>query len=107
MLIKYWPKETKIPFMRYRYVGVVLSLIMMAASIYLVMTRGLNLGVDFAGGSVVELRQTVLVIGHPRVDAGDGDEGFFGEVDLPLTLAQIREAHEATFPALFGPAYPT
>lgn len=61
MLIKYWPKETKIPFMRYRYVGVVLSVIMMVASIYLVMTRGLNLGVDFAGGSVIELRQTDTV----------------------------------------------
>lgn len=61
MLIKYWPTETKIPFMRYRYVGVVLSLIMMVGSIYLVMTRGLNLGVDFAGGSVIELRQTEQV----------------------------------------------
>ncbi|PKP83430.1 MAG: protein translocase subunit SecF [Alphaproteobacteria bacterium HGW-Alphaproteobacteria-18] len=61
MLIKYWPVETKIPFMRYRYVGVVLSVLMMIASIYLVMTRGLNLGVDFAGGSVIELRQTDTV----------------------------------------------
>ncbi|MBA4225220.1 MAG: protein translocase subunit SecF [Hyphomonas sp.] len=61
MLIKYWPKETKIPFMRYRYVGVVLSVVMMIASVYLVMTRGLNLGVDFAGGSVIELRQTEQV----------------------------------------------
>lgn len=61
MLIKYWPKETKIPFMRYRYVGVVLSVLMMIASVYLVMTRGLNLGVDFAGGSVIELRQTEQV----------------------------------------------
>lgn len=61
MLIKYWPAETKVPFMRYRHVGVVLSLIMMLASVYLVMTRGLNLGVDFAGGSVIELRQTESV----------------------------------------------
>lgn len=58
MLIKYWPQETKIPFMRYRHVGAVLSILMIVGSLFLVGTRGLNLGVDFAGGSVIELMET-------------------------------------------------
>lgn len=58
MLIKYWPAKTTVPFMRYRYVGAVMSIVMIVASLYLVFTKGLNLGVDFAGGSVIELRET-------------------------------------------------
>lgn len=58
MLIKYWPAKTTVPFMRYRYVGAVMSIMMIVASLYLVFTKGLNLGVDFAGGSVIELRET-------------------------------------------------
>ncbi len=61
MLIKYWPEETNIPFMKYRWVGVALSVIMIVGSIFLLATRGLNFGVDFAGGSVVELAETETV----------------------------------------------
>ncbi|ABI76899.1 protein-export membrane protein SecF [Hyphomonas neptunium ATCC 15444] len=106
MLIKYWPTETKIPFMRYRYVGVVLSVIMMVASVYLVMTRGLNLGVDFAGGSVVELRQTDSVTvadvrdripGGLTVNSATDSNGAelvvirFGEVDASLLGPEFAE----------------
>lgn len=58
MLIKYWPEKTNVPFMRYRYVGAAFSLLMIVGSLFLVFTKGLNLGVDFAGGSVIELRET-------------------------------------------------
>ncbi len=61
MLIRYWPAKTNIPFMKYRYAGVVFSALMVLASVYFVMTRGLNLGVDFAGGSVVEMAETETV----------------------------------------------
>lgn len=109
MLIKYWPTETKIPFMRYRYVGVVLSMIMMVASVYLVMTRGLNLGVDFAGGSVVELRQTDSVTvsevrdrisGGLTVNSATDSNGAelvvirFGEVDASLLGPEFAELTE-------------
>lgn len=109
MLIKYWPTQTKIPFMRYRYVGVVLSMIMMVASVYLVMTRGLNLGVDFAGGSVIELRQTDTVTvsdvrdripGGLTVNSATDSNGAelvvirFGEVDASLLGPEFAELTE-------------
>lgn len=61
MLIKYWPQNTKIPFMKYRFVGVAFSLLMIAASVFFIYTRGLNLGVDFAGGTLLELKETSSV----------------------------------------------
>ena len=33
MLIKYWPRTTKIPFMRYRFFGVALSILMIVGSL--------------------------------------------------------------------------
>jgi preprotein translocase subunit SecF/SecD/SecF fusion protein len=61
MLIKFWPAETKIPFMRYRFVGAALSIFMIVGSLGLLFTKGLNLGVDFAGGSVIEVLESETV----------------------------------------------
>ena len=61
MLLQYWPKKTNVNFMDVRMIGVVLSTLMIAASIFFLATRGLNLGVDFAGGTVMELEETETV----------------------------------------------
>ncbi|HYD29231.1 MAG TPA: protein translocase subunit SecD [Azospirillaceae bacterium] len=50
------PDETRIPFMKGRNVGLVLSVLISLASIGLFIKPGLNYGVDFAGGIVVEIR---------------------------------------------------
>jgi preprotein translocase subunit SecF len=61
MLIKYWPDRTKIPFMSFRIAGALFSMILIAGSAFLLGTRGLNFGVDFAGGTVMELAKTDTV----------------------------------------------
>lgn len=47
---------TQIPFTRYRHIAIVISTVVNLAVLILLFTRGPNLGVDFAGGSMVHLR---------------------------------------------------
>jgi preprotein translocase subunit SecF len=50
------PDGTTIQFMRGRFAGVIVSAVLSTASVVLFFYPGLNLGVDFRGGVVVELR---------------------------------------------------
>ncbi len=54
-LLKLVPDNTNIKFLRWRVPFYVISLLLMAASIGLVMTKGLNLGVDFIGGQMIRV----------------------------------------------------
>jgi len=54
----FFPHDLRLPFMRYKDVAVGLSIVAMLISLALIMTRGLNYGVDFKGGSLVELQST-------------------------------------------------
>ncbi|MDC0887015.1 protein translocase subunit SecF [Altererythrobacter sp.] len=57
-LLKLVPDDTNIQFLKLRVPFYVVSLLLMAASWGLVMTKGLNYGVDFAGGQ--EIRATFV-----------------------------------------------
>jgi preprotein translocase SecF subunit len=50
------PDNTRIHFMRGRYMGLIVSAILSTASIALFFYPGLRLGIDFSGGVVIELR---------------------------------------------------
>ncbi|MFZ9395419.1 MAG: protein translocase subunit SecF [Erythrobacter sp.] len=76
-LLKLIPDDTNIKFLRFRIPFYVVSLLLMAASLGLVFTKGLNLGVDFVGGQMVrvtftesaaapipELREEVTALGY-------------------------------------------
>ncbi len=81
-LLKLIPDNTNIHFLRWRMPFYVVSLLLMAASVGLVLTKGLNLGVDFVGGQMIrvtfvqsaeapvaELRESVdaLGFGEPTI----------------------------------------
>jgi preprotein translocase subunit SecF len=54
-LLKLIPDNTNIQFLRWRVPFYSVSLLLMAASLALVFTKGLNLGVDFVGGQMIRL----------------------------------------------------
>ena len=55
-LLRLVPEVTHIPFMKGRNLGLIVSLVISCASVALFFTPGLNYGVDFVGGTVVEIR---------------------------------------------------
>jgi len=77
MFIKLVPDHTEIPFTRWRMIAFVVSVVLLIASVALVMTRGLNLGVDFRGGVTIEvIDDQPLNVGEMRaavsaLDLGD------------------------------------
>jgi preprotein translocase subunit SecF len=54
-LLKLIPDNTNIRFLRWRVPFYAISLLLMAASLTLVFTKGLNFGVDFVGGQMVRV----------------------------------------------------
>jgi len=57
-LLKLVPDDTNIRFLRWRVPFYAISLLLVAASLTLVFTRGLNLGVDFVGGQQIQVTFT-------------------------------------------------
>ena len=61
ILLKLVPTETRIPFLRARKVCLTISGAMAAASIVLLLVLGLNFGIDFKGGTLMEVRTNVAI----------------------------------------------
>ncbi|PHR58229.1 MAG: protein translocase subunit SecF [Robiginitomaculum sp.] len=53
-LVRYLPKGTTIPFISFRWIAMVASILAIIGSIALFSTRNLNYGIDFTGGTVWE-----------------------------------------------------
>jgi preprotein translocase subunit SecF len=95
MLLKLVPDSTNIDFLRWRNIAIIFSALMIIASWALVATKGLNFGVDFAGGQMIrvtfaqpvsldELRSDVegLGLGDPSIQ----EFGSPREVSIRLPL---------------------
>jgi preprotein translocase subunit SecF len=75
-LLKLVPDNTNIDFMRWRNVGLLLSIILTVASLSLVAVRGLNLGVDFVGGQMIRVTFSKQVdVERLRADVGSINVG--------------------------------
>src|SRR5688500_11714274 len=54
--IRFIPDDTTLPFMRYSRYGFLLSGVVCVAAILVFLVHGLNYGIDFKGGTLVEVR---------------------------------------------------
>ncbi|PNG26402.1 protein translocase subunit SecF [Methylocella silvestris] len=55
-LLRLAPENTKFPFMRFRRISYPFSAVMSIISVVLFLTLGMNFGIDFSGGTLIELR---------------------------------------------------
>lgn len=97
-LIRLFPADTKIPFMRWTVVTVPLTIVMTVISIALFFGVGLNYGIDFQGGTVIEIKTKdgPADIGEIRatldaLNLGDVQVVEFGAPDDVLIRVQRQE----------------
>ena len=94
-------KTTKIDFISKRKVALVLSLILLVISVYSLATRSLNFGIDFTGGTKIELfyPQDVSVIEIREVLASAGTseavvQHFGSEQDVLIRVPLTEQASD-------------
>jgi preprotein translocase subunit SecF len=119
MLIRYFPTDTKYEFMRIRRMSFPFSAAMSVLAVVLFFTIGMNFGIDFKGGTLIELmakgptadiaavRQTADTLGFGEVEVqefGDGREVSVrielqpgGEQGQQAVVAKMREAFSADY----------
>lgn len=77
-------REFKIDFMRQRIVGYILSAIMLIVSVVSLCTQGLNYGIDFEGGLLVEATSTEVVV----LDKVRSDLSFLRDLSIQTAGAE-------------------
>jgi preprotein translocase SecF subunit len=81
MLIRYFPTDTKFQFMRIRRMSFPFSAALSLVAVFLFLAVGMNFGIDFKGGTLVELRAK-----GPQADVGSlrqrANELGFGEIEV-------------------------
>jgi preprotein translocase subunit SecF len=120
-LLKLVPDNTNLDFLRWRTIAFLISSLLIAGSIALLFTRGLNFGIDFEGGQMIRatfvepprvevLRRHVAQAGHPeatvqefgsprdisiRMALPDG-----GEEAANLAASNVRQSIETAYPGV-------
>ena len=110
-LLKLIPDDTNIKFLRWRVPFYTVSLLLMAASLALVFTKGLNLGVDVVGGQCVratfvehgevplaEVREEIDALGYgePILQQGDKPNELSIRMKLPEDVGGLGLADQMT-----------
>jgi preprotein translocase subunit SecF len=121
-LLRLAPENTKFPFMRFRRVSYPFSAVMSILSVILFLTLGMNFGIDFSGGTLIEVRAQSGVADIAKLravaehmDVGDVEvQGFGSPSDVTLRFgvqhseqgdASAQEAAVARVKAAIGEGY--
>ena len=94
------PDDVNVPFLKFRKIFYIVSLVMVLVSVGLFFTKGLNFGIDFRGGILVEIKTDGPAnIGALRDNLGSlglGDVSIqeFGEPDDVLIQLQRQDGDE-------------
>lgn len=101
------PSKTHFRFMETKWLAFALSLGMIAATFFLLATRGLNFGIDFTGGTVIEVRtEKPVPLEQLRATLGELGLGevalqhMGGDRDIMIRLQQQEGGAEAQLEAV-------
>lgn len=75
----------KIDLLKYRFIYIYFSLAITLASVYVLSFNKLKIGIDFTGGSVLEIRS--------KIEKSDDIKGIFDKYDLPVSIAKTTESN--------------
>lgn len=99
---QYIPPDTKIPFMKWRRVYFIFSTLLIVSSILLLIFRGLNFGIDFSGGILIEIKTDgpadLATLRSTLNNLNLGEVGLqeFGEPDNILIRIERQQGGEET-----------
>ena len=95
------PEGTKIKFMAWRHLGMIFSTALMIASVFLFFTKGLNYGIDFVGGTMIQIQTPEVKADIPALRAklktlklGDVQVQGFGKPNEVLIRVQTQPGGE-------------
>jgi preprotein translocase subunit SecF len=80
-LLRIWPESLRFDFMRFRHVSFPFSALLSVATVIVFLTVGLNFGVDFKGGTLIELQAKNHVADTGAVRSTANSFGF-GDVEV-------------------------
>jgi len=100
-MLRIVPRDTHIPFLKWRKYFIIFSLLTMVASMGLFFSKGLNLGIDFAGGVMIHIKNPTAIdvadlrTGLSDLNLGDISVQEFGAPEEVLIRIEAQGSQES------------